>query len=543
METSYDQIAYSGYAYPRTHPDRLATVAYLHGMAPAPIEHCRVLELGCGEGANLIPMALQLPESEFCGIDRAASPIEKGCRQIQQLGLANIRLEHGDLMEFLPADASFDYIIAHGLYSWVSPAAQEKILQIVQNSLAPQGVAYISYNALPGWHLSMMLREMMQYYVRDLDSPVQEMERARSLVEFLAGAQIESDAWGTLLRQEWERMSRRAPWAVFHDELAEFNTPLYFHEFIARAERHRLQFLSEAGYGILSPMEGHFVDTQLRNLHPRVRESLNELGEDFVAREQYLDFLKGRRFRQTLLCHKSIPVDRNTRLDSVMNLLVASNAQPSTPLSTTGLESPVQFCGPNESSITTAHPLIKATLICLCEKWPLPLPFAAVWEMAHAKLSDLGSAVPYDTPEDRTALARTLLLCYGAGVLDLHSWAPRLALEPGDQPACSPLARLQAREGNEVTTLCHQTVRLRGSLEKKLIQLLDGTRDRFTILQDLEQMILSGEATENGEPAKDVSTIRIKLHSELDGQLNRLARLGLLMADKRPTSDVQRQKQ
>jgi hypothetical protein len=226
-----------------------------------------------------------------------------------------------------------------------------------------------------------------------------------------------------------------------------------------------------------------------------------------------------------------------------MNLLVASNAQPSTPLSTTGLESPVQFCGPNESSITTAHPLIKATLICLCEKWPLPLSFATVWEMAHAKLSDLGSAVPYDTPKDRTALARTLLLCYGAGVLDLHSWAPRLALEPGDQPACSPLARLQAREGNEVTTLCHQTVGLRGSLEKKLIQLLDGTRDRFTILQDLEQMILSGEATENGEPAKDVSTIRIKLHSELDGQLNRLARLGLLMADKRPTSDVQRQKQ
>ncbi|HKD36864.1 MAG TPA: class I SAM-dependent methyltransferase, partial [Pirellulales bacterium] len=69
MSSSYDRIPYPRHSYAFTHPDRMATLATLHGMSPPPVARCRVLELGCASGSNLIPMAYALPHSEFVGID------------------------------------------------------------------------------------------------------------------------------------------------------------------------------------------------------------------------------------------------------------------------------------------------------------------------------------------------------------------------------------------------------------------------------------------------------------------------------------------
>lgn len=519
----YDQIPYSGCPYVQTHPDRLATLAHLYGMTPAPVEHCRVLELGCGDGANMIPMALQLPGSQFLGVDLAACPLRKGRQQIAELGLANIQLEEADVMEFPARSGPFDYIIAHGLYSWVPRAVQDKILEIVRTCLASQGVAYISYNTMPGGHLRMMLREMMQYHVRRLESPEQQVSQGGALIRLIANAQIKPNSYGILLQQEWEqRISQRPPHALFHDELGEYNTNFYFHEFMAGAARHRLQFLAEA----------EFADMHPTNFQPGVGELLQQLGDDTLARQQYLDFLKGRRFRQTLLCHDSVPIDRNIPMERVTSLLVASSAGPASPLSPKPLDSPVQFDGPHHSSITTGHPLVKAALLCLGKNWPLPLSFEALWEIAQARLLDWGSNSPYNTLADRMDLVKTLFLCYQGGLVELHSWAPSLTLKPGDHPLVSPLARLQTLQGNTVTTLCHASVEISGALEKKLLQLLDGTRDRSMILQALEQAIRSGAATlpQNGEPAHDAQKARQLLEADLESQLDHLARLGLLLA-------------
>ena len=523
MVNPYDQIAYPSHPYAQTHPDRLATLAHLYGMTPAPVEHCRVIELGCGDGANLIPMALQLPGSVFLGIDLAASPILKGRQQISDLGLANIRLEEADVMEFSTQSGPFDYIIAHGLYSWVPPAVQQKILEIVQTCLTGQGVAYISYNTMPGGHFRMMLREMMQYHVRELASPEKQVSQGASLIQLIAKAQIEPNSYGILLQQEWDqRLSQRTPEAIFHDELGEYNTNLYFHEFMAQAAHHRLQFLAEAEFAEMHPA----------NFQPGVGGLLQQLEDDILARQQYLDFLKGRRFRQTLLCHDSAPIDRTIPPERIMSLLVASSAEPSAPLTPKTLDSPVQFCGPQHSSLTTAHPLIKATLLCLGENWPLPLSFEALWEMAQARLIAQGSTSPFDTLADRIDLAKTLFLCYQRGLVELHSWAPSLTLKPGDQPMVSPLARLQTSQGSMITTLCHTSVEISGALEEKLLQLLDGTRDRSMVLKALEETILSGQATlpQNGEPTHEVAKVRPLLAAGLESQLNRLARLGLLLA-------------
>ena len=148
--TAYDEVDYPSHVYPQTHPDRLATIAMLLGMNPVPVEACRVLEMGCGAGGNIIPMAFDLPESSFVGIDLAGSAIAQGRELIAALGLKNISLQQLDVMAFPSELGQFDYIIAHGLFSWVPEMVRDRILAICRAHLAAQGVAYISYNTYPG---------------------------------------------------------------------------------------------------------------------------------------------------------------------------------------------------------------------------------------------------------------------------------------------------------------------------------------------------------------------------------------------------------
>src|SRR3954471_17103755 len=139
--TAYDDVPYPSTPFPQTHPDRLATLATLFGMRPASVERCRVLELGCGDGGNLIPMALVLPESDFLGVDLAGEPIARGRSTIDALGLRNIEMRQDDLRAFANgADAGqeqFDFIIAHGVYSWVPEDVRDALLHICRRRLAP----------------------------------------------------------------------------------------------------------------------------------------------------------------------------------------------------------------------------------------------------------------------------------------------------------------------------------------------------------------------------------------------------------------------
>ncbi len=91
---SYDTVPYQSNFQPQIHPDRMATLAVLLGMKPAAVENCRYLELGCGEGNNLIGFAHSLPESEFVGIDLSARQIETANRAVEELALKNVKFIH-----------------------------------------------------------------------------------------------------------------------------------------------------------------------------------------------------------------------------------------------------------------------------------------------------------------------------------------------------------------------------------------------------------------------------------------------------------------
>ena len=223
----YDEVPYESNPFAQTHPNRLATVASLLGMKPKPIERCRVLELGCASGGNLIPMAIELPGSEFVGIDLSALQIDESNEILRKLDIKNVRLEHCNIADIDKKFGLFDYIICHGVFSWVPFDIKDKILDICRENLSWNGVAYVSYNALPGWHMRGMIRDMMCYHTARFTDNQMKVEQARALIDFLLqSATNEKSAYAVWLKEEFELLKKVKNYYIFHDHLEDNNDAL-----------------------------------------------------------------------------------------------------------------------------------------------------------------------------------------------------------------------------------------------------------------------------------------------------------------------------
>jgi methyltransferase-like protein/cyclopropane fatty-acyl-phospholipid synthase-like methyltransferase len=492
--TSYDEVPYINRSFPQTHPDRLATLATLFGVATADIAHARVLELGSASGDNLIPMALSLPRSQFLGIDLSARQTEQGRDIVRTLGIDNIELRHADIADVDDSYGRFDYIICHGIYSWVPEAIQEKILEICRRNLAPQGVAYISYNTLPGRYMHAMARDMMVYQSRELPDANTKLKEARALLEFVAKNVTAQSPYRQILEHELDAVRNQPDAYVFHEHLAEINEPFYFHEFAESAARYGLQYLADA----------NFSSMMISNFPPQVGEVLRRVAHDVVRMEQYIDFLRNRTFRETLLVHQGVPVNRQVDGKPLASLYVASPAQATRarPSLTPGTKE--TFRAPNGATLATSDPVTKAALLLLAERWPLGLPFEQLAVESRARLragSDASSGVAM-SPTEAQVLANDMLKCYAADMLELRVKAPPMTLALSTRPVASALARLQAERGLPLTNLRHGRVIL-DEFSLRLLRLLDGTRDRDALLAML------------GPRAEDTAPPTARAHQQL----------------------------
>ncbi len=468
MGFAYDQVLYPGFPLAQTHPDRLATIAGLLGMTAARPDRSRVLELGCGDGGNLIPMALGLPESEFTGIDLSEQAAARGRAMSHALGLKNISLQQMDLLEVGADLGEFDYILAHGVYSWVPPEVRDGVLRICRANLAPDGVAYVSYNAYPGFHRREMFRGMMLHHVRNVREPASRYQEAVRLIAELAKCKLDDQRTRILFEEEGQHLSETAPWAVYHDDLADTNRAFYLHEFVADARRHQLQYLGDAD----------FFEMQAETYPEPVAEGLERFaGTDVVVKEQYLDFIKGRRFRQTLLCRDEVALDRSLGPERIAELYVASPAR-SVSASPDLREGVAElFRGPRGAALETDCAAAKIALCRLSEIWPQAIHFPELLREG-----------------DAARLAEVLLQGYRVGLLELHTLAPQFAAIAGECALASPLARLQVSQSPVVTTLRHTLVELDDAVDRGLLLLLDGTRDHAALLEELRDV--SGEPLE-----------------------------------------------
>jgi SAM-dependent methyltransferase len=520
-QTAYDNVLYPGDTYSPTHPNRLATVAFLRGMHPAPIDHCRVLELGCGTGANLIPMAFYSPNSEFVGIDLAQRPIASGQSFVTELGLRNITLRPMDLCQArIDQLGHFDYIIAHGVYSWVAQPVRERILAICREMLNTEGVAYISYNAYPGNHFRDLARGMMRFHVSAFETPAEKVGQARGLLKFLSYSQVQPDYYTEAIRREFERVTKHPDEVFFHDDLSEVNQPFYFYEFIADAKRHALQFVGEASSNQLD----------LEKLTPQAASKIDELeaaGE--IVREQFKDFVRGTGFRQTLLCHAELELAPDLLVPRVRQLYAMCDAVRVERVTSGGSLGTV-FRRARGDEVEIMHPLVAAAFGFLCSECPCHVSFKKVLETARAAINAKSDTV--SEADDTATLEQALAKAYRAGFLLLNVFPPQVSNRVSDYPATSKLVRLQLTHGCTATNPLHISRLFPDPFSRQLVLLLDGARDQEMLARDLIKYVQSTGAIvyENSTPVKTLDELPAVVERQLPLGLASLAREGMLVS-------------
>jgi methyltransferase-like protein/SAM-dependent methyltransferase len=521
VQNCYDEVLYLNLPFEQTHPGRLELMATLFGMNSASARNCRVLEVGCGDGGNLIPMACNLPASGFVGIDLAEVPIKKGEELIQALGLKNILLRRADLSG-PPADLGvFDYIIAHGVYSWVSPSVQEKLLALIQQCLAPQGVAYVSYNTYPGWHLHQMSREMMLFHTYHCDDWNVKVREGINLINFLATSQEENNEYGLLLKKEYDRIASLRPGHLFHDDLEEFNIPVYFHQFIEHAGRHQLQFLAEA----------EFPDMQFWGLPAKAKELLARASSNPMLQQQYLDFLRGREFRQTLLCHSVVQLDRNISTEKIRSWHLYSPVAWSLVKSDTYERGLDKFIEEKKAKLVGVWQRIRSVLIDLQTVYPQT-------RLVEDFVTSLMEGVDFqfldeDVPPmmDRDTIYSILLDLWAARILQFRLEPLPCVLNVSRKPEISRLVRYQLSQGKQVTTQLHTPLAISSPFDQMWLQLLDGTRDRAQVLAAIHDLLETGRLAlpSSFQPKLDNQEIMKKIETEFDSNLARIAKMGLMV--------------
>lgn len=484
---SYDQIPYESHPITETHPDRLAAIAGLFGIdAPDPAR-ARVLELGCAAGGNLIPMAWYLPGGHYLGVELSGTQAAHGQRMIAHLGLSNVEVRHGDIMDLALDGEPFDYIIVHGVFSWVPEFVQTRILEICARRLSPTGVATISYNTQPGWGLRGMVRQMLLHHTRGIEGPAARLAAARDLLAFLATPMDHPPPGHDWLLKEVTYLQKARDSYLYHEYLEDSNSPMLFSEFMARARNAGLQYLGDAQLHTLFPS----------TLGEAVAERFEAM-DDLEREEQYLDFLRLRPFRQSLLCLTDLPIEREIDLDWLAGQRLYSPLRADRDEQGHSL-----WRSPGGTGYHVSHPQAHRMLGALAEAYPRSLSLTEA----------LGKARPGG------ALMGELFNLFVSGAVHVTRLDnPDLPRTRPARPRVSALACMQAEMGEgHLATFRHESLGL-DPVSTKLVSLLDGHRDVEALVDELLKAADTdpalGEAMGSSGPGKKPPKGQVRVNVE-----------------------------
>jgi trans-aconitate methyltransferase len=436
---------YKTFARKETHPARIGAIARLYGVNAAPVNQCAVFEIGCGDGSNIISLAARYPNSRFVGIDLSQELIEKGRREAETLELSNIELISGDISEYRPTVASFDYVICHGVYSWVSPSVRQAILDRAVTALSSQGVLFVSYNTLPGWRQRGALRDIMGVGASfvEQDGDVARLENAMA---FLSLITEHSTAITPYVREAAERLKNSDPSYIIQEFLGEYNTPFMFTDFMRDAASTGFQFLSEARVVMMSS----------EDLSPEVNEVLDSLSDNIVAREQVIDVARNRMFRETLLCHGSVALDRGLSSSVFKQLYFVATYLPKSSKIAEGELAFVERFSGRDISVPAGE--CATVLKVIANLGPRGARFEEIAQVT-SKLHGL----------EEEELFKVVYTLWKTGFIDGLT-APVCGVN--DLAAVNPVARRQAVEGSLVTSELHESFNLSAEERAVLAQVI-----------------------------------------------------------------------
>jgi SAM-dependent methyltransferase len=516
---SYDELPYDSLPLPETQPDFLAAVAQLHGFdAPDP-RRARILELGCAQGGNLIPLAWRWPDCECVGVELSRVQAEAGATFIHELGLPNVRVLHGDLAA-LPADlGEFDFIIAHGVFSWVPPSVQQALLDVCRRHLSPHGIAYVSFNVAAGWHALQPLRAALTGRTSaDLPAPERLQQALRVLDELQAewrdpflsplpsppplageGANVLPNPIDEIVY-----LKSAAPSYLFHEYLADYNAPMGFGEFAAQLDAHGLRYVGEAG--------PRSAVVELEDAWGLIPESM---AGRWLDAEAALDDALAIRFRRALIAREDAPCARPPQADDLSGLAFYADLGSDEEID---LETSIEqrFRNPAGNSFLVTLPAMKAAAMALSAAYPGALAYPDLLASARQVMAEFGVAADVDEAAFREALFQLVM---SHGVMPTLA-AAAYANVPGERPCAHALARLQASTPNWVVSGARHVAMDLDPAGRALLALLDGSRT-IDELAALMHAMLVGQGLDL--PQADVAELTRQ-------QLWRFARQGLLTA-------------
>ena len=502
---SYDDIPYDHAPMMRSHPGRLAAQSVWRGLAAPDAGTARILEIGCASAGNLLPLAATLPEARLLGVDLSPVQIAAGEARRVRYGLTNIELRAASFEALGEVDGAFDFIICHGVYSWIPEPLRDALLRTIHERLAPEGLAMVSFNVLPGWRLFQIARDAMLLHARMTDDPARRAATTRELFRALAEQSPDTRTYGKFWRAEARHLASGGDAYIAHELFEESNAPVAFADFAAHAARHGLDYLGEAVV----------VANSEADLAPDGASTIRRLsGGDRLKRESYIDIFSGRTFREALLV-------RAGRADALAptppeSALRTLNFLPALDLRITD-DGPGGFClAAGETEIAVDSLAGKPALLRLVERGP-----------ASSRLADLVLDGPSETA---LGVAEILRVAVEAGLVAISSQPVECASRLAERPKIWPLAAMDTETSDNTVTRRHSAFQFT-SLQRYLATLVDGTRTRDDLVEAAVALAQSGGITVGGPDGlvTDPSQLRERLAVGVDKALAGLLRNGLLV--------------
>ncbi|MBV6273222.1 class I SAM-dependent methyltransferase [Alcaligenaceae bacterium CGII-47] len=525
---AYDKRVYTSNAFPFSSPGHLRAAAHLYGLESVPLENARVLELGCAGGGNLLPFALAYPQAHVVGVDLSSVQVNQGQEVVQALGVQNLHLHAMSLTDITPEFGQFDYIIAHGVFSWVPPEVREAMMRILRDNLSPNGIGYISYNTYPGWKAGDIVRDAMLLHSHGAETDDKKLARAKAMLNLLSEGIASSNPLAPSLRAAVAQLRKQSDYYIAHEYLETFNNPCYLLEFVNLADQYALTQVGDA--------EPHAEMSATYGQNVQLNHSLVALGQPREMRQQYLDFAVGRNFRKSLVVHQSraddvLVVPDMERLADLRWAGQFTEVEPEA----NAPKGRISFRSYKNRPLHTSDAAVLAVVRALTAVWPASLSFDTLLERVRPELPGA---------EDDAA-ARKKLLDTLQTLFRLNSL--RYTLEPApydaadtvvnDAPALIPgFAYIRERRadlefGVGTFNLWHDSINIRlHEAEALVLKNIDGQRSRKQLATMLRDALSRGDVVStDGKSLKGQRNLDATADKIVGKLLDLLKRQGLLV--------------
>jgi SAM-dependent methyltransferase len=481
---AYDNIPYQSFAISITAPAYLEMQARLRGLIPPSFKTADVLEIGCGDGGNLLPLAYYNPEARFLGIDASSRHIDQALKAKSQLGLNNIEFLLMDICHY-QTPKKFDYIIVHGVFSWVPEAVRKSILQLVKTNLSTKGLFYVSYNCTPGWSIRGLVRQQLLNADQQRCGSQDVASGLKLCNELSALIKGNDSPYAVLLQQELERVAKFNPSYVAHEYLSETNQDFIFSAVATQTMEYDLDYVGDANDFRPEGLVDYALYEQLNKSYPALQ------------REDLVDLICFRQMRASIFCKKQKSFERVDDTFEISSFTLVGRFD-FDPHWQSDLYGEMTFKNDAGVEFTITNPLLKIALVMISQAWPNGHLLSSFSRKNIASSLTLDIDLSDDLINANSQeLEETIRLLHWHGLLELalnNRIAPSVIPE---YPMLNGLSAFEIKHKSAITSCNHKIIWLT-PLQHSILQLLDGKISKQEIAPLLlAQQINTDEAQNN----------------------------------------------